>query len=298
MEKKEVDFGTFLRPWDKPRIIEGLADDHYHAEVALSAGQLKYLNEKSVAHFKHAMERGKKPPTPAMKFGAMFHKAVLEGPEFLRLYKVMPEFTGLTKDGKMSAQSGVAKEKRAAWLLDQAPGTIIVEDMEEMDQITGMMESVLAHPTVKVLMKDSQKELSGFFNLDGFRCKMRADIWTTLNRIVDLKTAMDSSSDGFSRSAWDNFYPIQAALYIKGANALGHRVDSFDYIVVEKEPPYVTEVYSAEVEFISSGDFFIERGMKRLKQAIETDYWLPGPQQSKSLTIPPWAERRLQEMES
>ena len=295
METQEIDFKKLLEPWSEPQLIEKLPEENYHAEFALSAGRMKRIHEDSVANFRQSFLEEKKDPSPAMRFGSLFHKAALEGPEFLKNYRVMPEFTGKTKDGKDSNRSAEALEKKKRWLGDLSPEVILIDSMDELDQVAGMINSILAHPIAKKLMVGGKRELSGYFNLEGFRCKMRIDILTQNGLMVDLKTAIKAGPRRFPKDAWSRLYPIQAAFYRRGLSILtGRTVETFDYIVVEKEPPYRVEVYSPNEDYFSIGDHIVDLSMRRLRQAIESNDWYPD-QEPKILDVPKWAMRELEE---
>lgn len=295
---KTWDFGAYLRPWKEEKFVADLEDEKYHAEPAVSSGQLKTILEGGL-HVLHAEKAGlrRQRESDALRFGTLFHKAALEGPDFLKRFKVMPIFTGLTKDGRESTQSAAAKAKRDAWLLDLPPGAILIEDQAELDQITGMMRSLLAHPIANILMQGGQRELSGFFNHEGFRCRIRIDIFQeSLLMVNDLKTTRDATKRAFHKQIIDELYYAQAAFYLLGASKLtGQTLRSFNFVAVEKEPPYLVSVHEVGESLLSCGEKQIARALAQLRAAIETNIWLPEPQMAFTAEAPDWLMNRIEQ---
>lgn len=301
--EQEYDFKPYLKPWKEEKFVENLDEEIYHAEPALSAGQIKTIMDEDGGgvHILHAEKNGKivRKETEALRFGRMLHKAVLEGPEFLKRYRVMPEFIGKTKDGRDSAQSGEAKAKRNAWLLDQPKDSIISESYAERDQLAGMMESLLKHPIAKILLTGGTREVSGFFNYEGFRCRIRIDLFQeALLMVNDLKSTKNARKKGFQWQIEDEMYFISAALYLIGAEKLTGKNQTFNFIAVEKTYPYLVSVHEVGISHVSAGEIFIKEGLRKLRTAIETDNWLPEPQIAFVAEASDRLMKRAQEMEN
>jgi len=282
----EQDFNKFRKLWEREVAYADLPDTEYHSTIAMSAGQLKTLMD-SAAHFKSLFLSPKGEPTPAMRFGNICHKAILEGPEFRARYRIIPEFKGTG-----------SKAAKADWMEENKNAILITE--EEEIQIAGMLESVMAHPVARALIEgcESRTEISGFFNHEGLRCKMRADIWRADDVIVDLKTTKCSAEREFTRDAWDLCYPIQPAWYLLGASKICKRpIRTFAYIAVEKSPPYPVAVYTASPTFIEAGERLVQIALKRFHQALDSGEFLAYSQQALDLQLPPWALRDLEEIE-
>ena len=283
---KAFDFSQFTKPWEKEQAFANLPDERYHNDiVAMSSGQLKKIME-SPAHFKSACLAGPGEPTPAMRLGGIIHKAILEGPEFRRRYKIMPEFSG--KGSKAAKEEWIAAH----------PGAIIISADEEQ-QIAGMLESVMAHPLSAALLSGCQDriEISGFFNHQGVRCKMRADVWRKDDLIVDLKTTQSAAERDFMKDAWNLNYPIQASWYTMGAEKITKRRHDFAYIAVEKTPPYPVAVYTAGAAFLTAGEKLVTISMNRFHEAMKSGRFRAYSDQAQELQIPVWAMRDLEELD-
>lgn len=288
---EQINFQDLITPWEKEELVSGFNEEKYHATFALSSSRISRIVRDSVAHFKQSFFEQKK-QTEAMRFGSLFHKAALEGPKFLKQYRVQPDFGDL--------RSKINRAAKDEWLADLPENAIIVNGQEELDQISGMLNSITAHPIAKYLLNGGERELSGFFNLDGFRCKLRADLFTSGNRLVDLKTTKRAKESEFIKSSWEDLYPVQAAFYIAGMRILrpDANVQNFDYIVVEKEAPYICEIYTASPEYITAGEAMFRVALESLKKAITQNNWLPRKQIARPLTIPPWGLRQVEDYQN
>jgi exodeoxyribonuclease VIII len=291
------DFGMYLKPWAQEHFVESMNDEVYHAIPAVSSGQLVTILDRDEGihklHYSKTSGEERK-ETPALRFGKMFHKAVLEGEEFLRRYRVMPEFTGFTKDGKPSTQSADVKAKRQAWLLDQPSDAIIVDSFEERDQLSGMMKAVLAHPGAAKLLEGGKREISGFFNHDGFRFRVRFDILND-GTVVDLKSTINAHKEGFQKQIVDNMYYIQAWIYLMAANTiLKQPMTKFKFIAVDKAPPYMVGVHEVGESLLTCADLMTRRALGELRAAITSGFWLPEPQLDYTVEAPDWLMKKLE----
>jgi hypothetical protein len=293
----ESDAKSYFEEWQTQQFLEMTDEDYHGHTVALSAGGLKEII-KSPAHFVSSKTVIQK-ETPALRFGSIAHMAVLEGPKFLSRYKVMPEFVGLTKDGRPSTQSAAAKEKKAAWVLDQPKDTVILDGPEELDQITGMLTSIMNHKTAAYLIRQGRPEIAGLFNHKGIRSKLKADILIEEQCIIaDLKTCIDASEDPFMKAAWKNKYLIQAAWYLLGASLItGKKWDNFTYIAVEKTPPYAVAVHTADTAYLEGGLRMVEVAVGRFLRCAEKGIWPAYGDSAGSLSLPQYAMYEIEALE-
>lgn len=283
---KKFDFDLLLKPWETERAYKDLPEDDYHYNiVAMSSGKLGHLLD-SPAHFEQSCLADRAEPTPAQRFGSIFHKAVLEGPAFRKLFIVQPEFSGTG-----------SKKAKAEWL-EAHQGRIIIKTEEE-DQITAMCESILRHPTAAAILQGcaGRTEISGFFNYDGVRCKMRADVWRRDDMIWDLKTTQCAAPDEFARDAWNMRYPLQAHWYSLGAQKITKRRHDFGYIVVEKKEPYPVAVYTAGAAYLTAGETLANMALKRFHAAMAAKRFRAYSDDAQELQIPAFAPRQLEDME-
>ena len=92
-----------------------MTEKEYRQHEGISRSQLWKIKE-SPEKFRYAMENPEE-PTPALLFGQMVHKLILEAEDFASDFVVMPEIDKRTKEGK--ARMGELRG-RAAELLEPA----------------------------------------------------------------------------------------------------------------------------------------------------------------------------------
>ncbi len=282
-----------LAPPDfKAHWAEGVPNDAYHADrTSISSTGLRRVL-KSPRTFRAAMDGPPVEPTEAMKFGTLVHQVILEGADFLKRYVVMPEFVGLTKDGRASTRSAAAAEKREEWLTEQALSGNIITTQKEIDDIRGMLDSVMAHEDAFRLLKNGVTEISGYFTDPdtGIKCRVRPDFLSfDLMALVDLKTTRDVEMEAFSRTIWNLRYDFQMSFYGHGVEQICQRkVDYHAFIAVEKEPPYECAVYIADQAMLEKGEEGFRCALRTLRSCIDSDKW-PGYQQGMgNIGLPFW----------
>jgi len=297
MSKENIDHRALIVAEDfKNHWVENLDDTDYHADkTSVSSSALKKVSLVSLKTFRHSFfVAGEKAPTEAMKFGKLAHMAILEGEKFRNRYIVMPEFFGYTGKGELTnnANCKEVKEKKAAWLSDIPPGSIITTE-EERDQLLGMIEEILSHKVASEYMRSGISEVSGFYRdpETGIRCRIRPD-FMDLNRgvIVDLKTTRDCSEKSFQ---WDVFgnrvgalnYAFSLAMYCEGFSQIEKKpVEASAWIAVEREAPYEVAVHPMTPAVEDIGRIQYHRALTALKQAIDTNDW-PGKQRSDDISF-------------
>ncbi len=205
----------------------------YHSGDGVSKSDLDLIHTcpEKYRYKKDNPEEGK---TPALIFGAMVHKLILEPAEFILEYAVEPVCDRRTKEGKeLYSEYLAVKGKREA---------VSAEDYEKA---LDMAKAVMANPKAAALLSGGETEKSYYWTDErtGILCKCRPD---KVNKgyIIDLKTTEDASPEGFSKSLNNYRYHVQAAWYLRGYEAVtGVKPEGFVFIAVEKKPPYSVAVY-------------------------------------------------------
>lgn len=254
----------------------------YHMHSAISKSDLDLIN-RSPAYYK-CIKANPKEQTPAMLFGSMVHKLVLEPSEFDGEYAVMPHIDRRTKSGKEAYSA----------FLDECGGRTIVDD-ELFNSARSAADSVMNHPVARKLLTNGCAELSYFWEEDGVQCKCRPDyLRTDLKCAVDLKTTLNASPESFAKSAYDYRYHVQAAWYLRGLKACGVDVENFIFIAVENKPPYTVCVYAADQIMLEFGDKIALDDLETFRKCLESDKWF-GYEESPiihSLSLPDWVTRK------
>ena len=251
----------------------------YHAEKAIGhSGIVKML--KSPAHLREYLDHPHQ-PTPAMAFGTAVHTYVLEQDRFAEEFVVAEKFDRRTKEGK-----------EAAARFEEANQGKIVITSEEMATLTLVQRAVFAHQGAARLLSVGDAELSAFWtNADtGLNCKCRPD-WFNGEAIVDLKTCVDASSSGFSKSIANFGYDIQAAYYVDGIKAVTGMELPFLFVAVEKDAPHAVAVYRADPDVIEIGRKKYRAALQLLKWCQASGNWpayQPGGE-IELISLPRWA---------
>lgn len=209
--------------------------------------------------------------TPAMKFGSAFHCAVLEPQEFSKRYAVAPQVDKRTKAGKEAWKEFV-----------EANSSLEVITQDEREQIQVMHEAIQNFAPARELLASCEAfEEERQHALFGMPFKGIADA-VGQNFVVDLKTTLDASPEGFMKTAYNMGYHEQAAAY----KALFAK-SRFYWIAVEKNNPFNVAVY---LQSERAGNL----GWERLKTGIELFKAWDGTAGSYSnevttLEMPSWA---------
>jgi hypothetical protein len=285
---------NLITPIDR-RWQESLPADIYHADpTSISSSGLRKIL-KSPATFRAYLEGPRKPPTPEMEFGTIAHKRILEGPEFLKTYVVMPDFaTGLCDDnGKPYDKprgSKKYKEKVAEWEKENE-GKISVTQ-EQFDDLQYMVESIVEHPDAAALLSKGVTEISGFYaDPDtSVNCRIRPDfINFDLMAFVDLKTTGDCTDRKFSRTIVDWRYDFQMAMYGAGIELLCEKpVEFYTFIVMERERPFECAVYTCDQTIIERGLKDYRKALKTLRECIDADHWPRWQKGLQNISLPYW----------
>ena len=221
----------FKNRWEYDVPNETYHEDRTHVSSSL----LKSIRKSPAAFLGNFGGKWPKKDSDAMQFGRAAHCAVLEGSDvFFRQYKVMPDFGDLRfKENKAN---------KTAWLLklqQEAPLAIPVPKAD-FEAMQGVVESIISHADAFNLLKNSAREVSGYYLCPstGIRCRVRPDILSNdLSFLVDFKTTNDCTihrfADKVAKMGWD----FSLCMYASGVEAIsGLMPKEMAFIAVEPEP--------------------------------------------------------------
>lgn len=260
--------------------------DEYHSRPEVGHSSLVRIM-RSPAHYREYIENPVE-PTSNMVLGTAFHSYLLEEEIFRRNFVVMPKFDKRTKEGK---------ENAAVWEAENSSKTGLTA--EQVQTISDMTSSVKRHLGAASLLSYGLSETSGFWTekQTGIDCKFRPDFLVldrstnTITGIVDVKTCIDASADGFSKAIVNLGYDVQAPYYQDGLFELtGYRVP-FYFIAVEKEPPYAVAVYRTSDSMMNIGRKKYQAALQLLRWCKESNTW-PAYQPNgviEEIDLPRWA---------
>ena len=222
-----------------------MTEKEYRSAEGVSRSQLWRLHEGSPEKFKYAEEHPED-PTPALIFGQMVHKLVLEPETFGDEFVIMPECDRRTKEGKSIWQDFL-----------QGAGDRTPIKAEDYEKALGMRNALMENDLiVKLLSGKHEVPLFWTDELTGEKCKVRLDCFTPLSDrvlIVDYKSTNDAGTEAFIRSAINYGYDFQSAMYTEAVRRCMDKEAVFIFIAQEKEPPYAVNVLAADQLLVQRG---------------------------------------------
>lgn len=178
----------------------------------------------------------------------------------------------------------------------------IVLPKQQYDQLMSMRDAVYAHPAARGLLILPGKAEQSVYWTDpetGVLCRCRPDFWAMQARIiVDLKTCLDASPEGFSKSLYNWRYHVQDVMYREGCEAATGEQQQFVFLAVEKDACVVN--YEAKgVAVYVLDDESRNAGLKEYRQSLATyaacsksSQW-PGYQDKvQIISIPAWGIKK------
>lgn len=278
--------------------------------------------------------------TEAQRVGGITHSALLEPAKFRENYKSYPNPNDIegclvtVDDLKKKAieleiehKKSIKKSELVGLLLQKDPSLqkviwdCILEDYENSingqsirikdsdgQKIINMLDSVSSHPFANKLLKNSAKEINGYFYDEelGIWFLIKPDIYKpTKSRSVmaDLKSTSSAKNDQFGKSISDYGYHIQAAYYMDIAEKIqGKPVDDYYHIAVESKAPWITEVEYLLPEDVEIGRIIWRTEAERIVKCIREHkkqakkYWYGYSQSTKPKPskLPAWYLNRIQ----
>lgn len=257
-------------------IVYNLSNEQYHLDPSISSSAVKTVVQKSLAHWKY----GERKPNVAFDLGTAVHTLVLE-PHLASTVRCGPE----TRRGKDWKEAYEAAEAEGAVLLTEGDYRLAVD----------MAQAVRANPAAAQLLSGDLTTEPSIFARDSIydvdlRC--RPDGWRKdIAAVIDLKTTVDASPEGFAKQVANLGYHIQEAFYRRCMELDGHEVDRFVFVAVEKEPPFATGVYELDWRSIDEGKAAVQYGLELISKAQKAGDFGTGYGDLKTLQIPSWAFR-------
>jgi hypothetical protein len=231
-------------------IVLDLDERLYHAHSALSSSKARDLLTLAPRKARDKWNRPE-PAKTTLDVGTAVHTKILGTGAKAVAYP--PEH--LTPSGYVSTKAATvewAAQQRAQGLTPVTP-----ETMKSLDE---MAESVLAHPSARVLLEQSGHREASLFGTDpatGIQVRARFDFYPDDGPrplALDLKSAIDASPRGFGTAVGKHKYHVQRGWYLDVNKFIGgHDLAEFLFVVVEKEPPYLVGVYTLPEQAADDG---------------------------------------------
>jgi hypothetical protein len=254
-----------------------LSNAAYHAHPAVSKSHLDQVHKSGRHYWARYVDPDRLPvePTPAMVTGTLFHGLVLEPHLFDSEFVVAPQINRKTKAGK---------EEWAAF--EAASQDKILVSTDQMDLVRNMTEAVMSHPAASTILRlkgEAEQTYTWTDDQTGEACKCRPD-WHAEGLVVDLKSTIDASPEGFAKSVNNFRYHVQANWYLRGTP----NAEQFVFIACEKTPPFAVAVYVASPEMVAAGGRAADEDLARLAEYRREDNWPSYSNQIETLNLPRW----------
>lgn len=265
-------------------VLWDLSFEAYKAIPALNSSRLAW-GRLSMQHLRAALLGGMDKDSSDMAFGRALHCRLLEPDVYKEKYKISPGCEAVLVSGK---NRGMRCGKSARILVDgkfacgvhgkdgeEDPHVITADEAKRVEMATA---GVFAHPVVKLLRQSGGYEASGFWNQDGFACKMRLDkLCVKVPAIIDVKKVQvgRGSTGTLERDILNYNYDFKAAWYVRGYQALFGVTPAFVWIFVEDGVPHAVNVKQADDETLAIGEAKVVDVIEKLKRARDSGEW-PG----------------------
>ena len=257
----------------------------YHTGEGVSKSDLDLLHI-CPAKYRYRKDNPDENETPALLFGSMVHKLILEPERFDQEFAVAPEGDRRKKAGKQAYEDFL-----------QTAGERRIVTKADYDKGCEMRDAVMSNAKMKQLLTGGETETSYYWSDErtGVKCKCRPDK-VNMGYIIDLKTTNDASREGFARSLFNYRYHVQAAWYLVGYEAAtGVKPAGFIFVAVEKEPPYASAIYVVNDVTVDLGAKEAAANLDTFVNCSETGNWYGyGGENNEAMTIdlPAWVMKR------
>ncbi len=253
--------------------------EQYHQHSSLGSSMLKIMLESPKLYKAHFIDKKiERKETHALHFGSAIHLALLEPKVFLERYAVEPE---------VRRNTNAYKEWRDA-VLESDPKAIILSK-DDMDNLQGMVESVMAHPEAASMLRKGVPERSIYqdVTVEGpdhppivLKGKARPDYLHENGDLIEVKSCRDAGFAAFRRQIWDLRYDVSAAYHRHLVELEYGRKDDryFWWVAIEKACPWDVCVYRANDMVLDRGEGDFRKALWRFNQCTTTGKW-PGKQE-------------------
>lgn len=284
--------------------MHDISNEEYHKPIGISrSGIMTFL--KTPLHYWDKYINLDKPEikkTDALIFGSALHTFVLEPEKFDSLFIVQPEYPKfppapklkdtnreIFEEGKLIAAANeklIDSLKKDFEMNSLNKDILDKDDFDKIKKMNFMLRNCVIEETkVYDLIEGAQYEKSLYWidEETGILCKARPDILHN-NMVCDLKSALHADLYSFQHAIRDYGYHIQCAYMQDGIKAvLGKVIESFTFIVIEKERPFAIAIYTIAEEAIQEGKKIYKQALLDIQKCTNDNFWPSYPINEASL---------------
>jgi peptidyl-tRNA hydrolase len=244
-----------------------LADMPFELYRSIDAAHFSALKGimKSPRHYQWS--KSNQQVTDAMIFGSAFHLMMESEALFKEQVVCKPKFDLRKKEDKQLAQE---------W--NEANQSKLIIDTEEMELIYEIKKICDSKQKLANIRRNGRTEISGYYTHPEIAvpCKFRVDLAREEGLIVDYKTTMDASEEGFKWSARKFSYHVQAAFYLDGMSfCSGKPFNNYLIVPIEKNRPCDLNIFHLDSADIDLGREAYLKALQKYKECREANSW-PG----------------------
>lgn len=260
----------------------GLTDQEYRDQGGLTSTLLRqFLQAPAKAEYCQRHRDDDRPVSDVYQTGVLCHAMVLEPETVPDRFAVMPEgLKRTTKEGK----------RVYAELVEQV-GAHCVVSAAQVQTANGVRDSVMVHERAGKYFSYGKAEVSVFAKdaVTDLLLQCRCD-WLCQYPpvIVDLKTSTTASADGFASHAIRYGYHLQAVHYLEVCRLAGIEVEDFLFVAVEKEPPYLCQVFRLSDVLKDAALETWRRGVDQYARCVSDGIWPGYGSEIVSIDKPRW----------
>lgn len=267
-------------------IYTGVSREEYDLIDRMNFSVLTHM-KKSPAHCLAAQMGKLKKDTDAMRFGRALHVATLEPEQFRSHWAV---WDGGDRRGKLWE----------AFKAKAATAGLEILKQDEYESVMAIASRVHSDEHAARYFRNGSAEVTALWThtqpgVGGFevQCKGRMDFLTgEIEAIVDLKSTKDASPEAFAKQCWNLDYAARAAFYVDGeATARGGAPLPYVLAAVEKDEPYVVQVYTVPVHILDMGRDVYRGHLARLAQCRRENRWSGYATGPLELGLPNWMQK-------
>ena len=247
---------------------ENISNAEYHGSGELSRSTAWSLITTCPQKVRYDLTHSKE-SSPALIIGSGFHAATLEPGKFDDEFAVKPsEIDGKsskTDHYKETFKMMQKNEPNKSWLTPR-----------DYDLVMDMAASALDHPILRTHMAEQSSiiEGTGFFEMEGAKCKVRPDLYNPgAGVVIDLKSTQDASEKGFAKSVRQFGYTFQACWYMHALRLIGEKPKQFVFLAVEKSAPHLTAAYTLSATDIDKQMANMEKACKLWATCDSSGVW-------------------------
>lgn len=264
-----------------------MSDEVYFARPELSQSQCKTLLQPGgPAIFRWEQDHGR---------GEKKNWDIGHAAHLLALGKGDP--VAVIPDGLLAKNGATSTAEAKAFIATARADHKIPLKRADYDQVKAMADQLLAHDRIAEVLTGPEitNEVAFVDELHGCPFRGKVDVLHS-GGAFDYKSAASASPGGFAKHLVDFGYDIQAAAYIELMRLNGVCDEpTFEFIVQEKQAPYLVGVYRLDDDLIDYGRVRLARAISIYQSCVETGAWPGLPSATVTLHPPYWLARQLED---